>query len=173
MRIDSGILFLWPLSKTTHYGILFLYRLSNRTDCPYQDSCSVVGMGNLYLQRFGVARDWGFECWWGQRKYHQQTKSRARMKNRNRNVWRQFKRLFQRKDAKDMAMFHCSDCGNNFEAQRQITRENFDDENLSITIIYFPSKCPKCGNWATTQKTIQTYRVPCVEKETIWFLSAY
>ena len=89
------------------------------------------------------------------------------MKNRNRNVWRQFKELFQMKVAKDMAMFHCSDCGNDFEAQRHITRENFDDENLSITMIYFPSKCPKCGNWATTQKTIQTYRVPCVEKETI------
>ena len=24
-------------------------------------------------------------------------------------------------------------------------------------------KCPKCGNWATTQKTIQTCRVPCAE----------
>ena len=86
------------------------------------------------------------------------------MKNRIRDVWRQFKELFQKKDAKDMAMFRCSDCGNEFEAQRHITRENFDDENLSFTMIYFPSKCTKCGNWATTQKTIQTFHVPCTKE---------
>lgn len=162
--IGSGAVFLRPLSKTSHYGILHLYRLSYRIDCPHQDSCAVVGLASLYRQRFGVARDLGFARWRGQRKYHQQTKSRTRMKNRVRNVWQQFKELFQRKDAKDMAIFHCSDCGNDFKARRYITREDYDDENLTVTLIYFPSKCPKCGNWATTQKTIQTFHVPCTEE---------
>ncbi len=85
------------------------------------------------------------------------------MKNRIRNVWRQFKELFQKKDAKDMAIFHCSDCGNDFEAKRYITRETFDDDNMTITTIYFPMKCPNCGEWATTQKTIQHYKMPCTE----------
>ena len=92
------------------------------------------------------------------------------MKNRIRSVWRQFKELFQKKDAKDMAIFHCSDCGNDFEAERHFMDSTLDDYGptmTAITTIYYPSKCPKCGNWATTQKTIQTYRVPCVEKETI------
>ena len=69
-------------------------------------------------------------------------------------------KLFKKQIGKDnIAMFHCSDCGNDFEAQRHVTREDFDDENLSITIVYFPAKCPKCGNWATTPKTIQQYKV--------------
>ena len=92
------------------------------------------------------------------------------MKNGIRNVWHQFKGLFQQKGGKDMAMFHCSDCGNEFEAERHFMDSKLEDFGPTMTAIktvYFPSKCPKCGNWATTQKTIQTYRVPCVEKETI------
>ena len=72
--------------------------------------------------------------------------------------------------AKDIGLFHCSDCGNDFEAARYIMDLTLDDYGPTMTAIntiYCPSKCPKCGNWATTQKTIQIYRVPCAEKETI------
>lgn len=65
------------------------------------------------------------------------------------------------KKKKDTAIFHCSDCGNDFKAHRQITREDFDDNDMAITTTYFPMKCPKCGNLATTTKSIQHYRVPC------------
>lgn len=82
------------------------------------------------------------------------------MKNRIKDTWHKLKGLFHKQnEEKDMALFHCSDCGNDFEAQRHITREDFDDENMSITMIYFPVKCPKCGNWAITPKTIQQYKV--------------
>ena len=82
------------------------------------------------------------------------------MKNKIKDTRHRLKGLFhKRKEEIDMALFHCSDCGNDFEAQRHIAREDFDDENLSITIVYFPAKCPKCGNWATTPKTIQQYKV--------------
>ena len=49
------------------------------------------------------------------------------MKNRIRSVWRQFKELFQKKDAKDMAIFHCSDCGNDFEAERHYMDSKLGD----------------------------------------------
>ena len=70
------------------------------------------------------------------------------MKNRIRSVWRQFKELFQKKDAKDMAIFHCSDCGNDFEAERHYMDSKLGDYGptmTAITTIYYPSKCPKCG----------------------------
>ena len=89
------------------------------------------------------------------------------MKNRIRSVWRQFKELFQKKDAKDMAMFHCSDCGNDFEAERHFMDSRLDDYGptmTAITTIYFASKCTICGNWATTQKTIQTFHLLCTEE---------
>ena len=76
-------------------------------------------------------------------------------------VWNRLKGLFKKHELKDMAMFHCSDCGNDFKARRQITREDFDDDNLTNTTTCFPMKCPKCGSWATTQNAIQCYRVPC------------
>ncbi len=63
----------------------------------------------------------------------------------------------------DIAMFHCSNCGDDFEAKRYITRKTFDAENMTTTIIYFPMKCPNCGDWATTPKTIQQHKVSCTE----------
>lgn len=79
-------------------------------------------------------------------------------------IWNWLKKKFKKKEPKDMAMFHCSDCGNDFEAKRYITRWDFpEDAPLTEVIYYFPMKCPKCGNWATTQKTIYTYNVPCAE----------
>ena len=59
------------------------------------------------------------------------------MKNGIKDTWHKLKGLFhkQKKEEKDMTSFHCSDCGNDFEAQRHIAREDFDDENLSITMI--------------------------------------
>lgn len=75
-----------------------------------------------------------------------------------------FKKHKEKEQQEDTAIFHCSDCGNDFEAQRHITREDFDDKNLSITMFYFPARCPKCGNWATTPKTIQHFKVSCTEE---------
>jgi DNA-directed RNA polymerase subunit RPC12/RpoP len=77
------------------------------------------------------------------------------MKNRIRNVWRQFKELFQKKDAKDMAIFHCSDCGNDFEDQRNIADYDLNTDNLTLITKYSYRKCPKCGNWSSTQNTIE------------------
>lgn len=87
------------------------------------------------------------------------------------SIWDRLKGLFKKheKEPKDMAKFHCSDCGNDFKAERHImdlTSNDYGPTMTAINIIYCPSKCPKCGNWATTQKTIQTCRVPCVEKGT-------
>ena len=164
-RIDSDTISLQPLSKTTHYGMFHFYWLPYRTDYPHQDSCIVVGLAHLYRQRFGLDRDWGVERWRDQRKYYQQTKSRTRMKNRIRSVWRQFKELFQKKDAKDMAMFHCSDCGNDFEAERHYMDSKLGDYGptmTAITTIYCPSKCPKCGNWRPLKRPFKPimYHVP-------------
>ena len=81
-------------------------------------------------------------------------------------IWDWLKKKFKKKEPKDMAMFHCSDCGNDFEAERHIMDLTLDDYGPTMTAlntIYCPSKCPKCGNWATTQKTIQTCHVPCAE----------
>ena len=74
-----------------------------------------------------------------------------------------FKKHKEKGQQEDTAMFHCSNCGNDFEAKRYITRETFDDDSMTITTIYFPMKCPNCGEWATTQKTIQQYKVSCTE----------
>lgn len=84
------------------------------------------------------------------------------------SIWNRLKGLFKKheKEPKDMAMFHCLDCGNDFEAERHIMDLTLDDYGPTMTAIntiYCPAKCPKCGNWATTQKTIQTCRVPCAE----------
>ena len=78
-------------------------------------------------------------------------------------VWNWLNGLFKKHELKDKAMFHCSNCGNNFVAKRYITRETFDDDSMTITTIYFPMKCPNCGEWATTQKTIQYYRMSRAE----------
>ena len=74
-----------------------------------------------------------------------------------------FKKHKEKEQQEDTAMFHCSDCGNDFEAKRYVTRETFDDDNMTITTIYFPMKCPNCGDWASTQKTIQCYRMSHAE----------
>ena len=71
------------------------------------------------------------------------------------SIWDWLKGLFKKREeeAIDTAMFHCTDCGNDFEAKRYITRWDFpEDAPLTEVIYYFPMKCPKCGNWATTPK---------------------
>ena len=86
------------------------------------------------------------------------------------SIWDWLKGLFKKREeeAIDTAMFHCSDCGNDFEAKRYITRWDFpEDAPLTEMIYYFPMKCPKCGNWATTQKTIHTYNEPYPEANNI------
>lgn len=76
-------------------------------------------------------------------------------KNRIKDAWRWLKGLLfhRREENNDIAMFHCSDCGINFEAKRQETRVEYPkDYRLPTVITYFPMKCPICGNWATTPK---------------------
>ena len=132
--------FLHPLSKPTHYGILlhyWLHRLFLHPPCQWRTE---VGVVRLCRQRLVLVRDLGLE----------------RQRNWRKQVQQPPKRFYM---YRGLTFFHCTQCGNDFKTQRHITRENFDDENLSITMIYFPAKCPKCGNWATNPNTIQQYKV--------------
>lgn len=90
-------------------------------------------------------------------------------RNRIKNTWHWLKRLFhKREEDNDIAMFHCSDCGHDFEAKRHLYDINC--ENTTFTKTYFPAKCPNCGNWATAPRTIGCIvcgppRMPCVEND--------
>ena len=77
-----------------------------------------------------------------------------------------YKTTSKHNEDENIATFHCSDCGNDFEALRHVTREAFDDDNKTVTLTYFPTKCPKCGNWATTPKTTKEYKVSSAEAKT-------
>ena len=53
----------------------------------------------------------------------------------------------------DIGMFHCPNCGNDFEAEQIV--ENTD----GLTARYYNCACPKCGNLATISQSIQ--RIVC------------
>lgn len=68
------------------------------------------------------------------------------------SIWDWLKGLFKKREeeAIDTAMFHCSDCGNDFAGQRNIADYDLNTDNLTLITKYSFRKCPKCGNWATT-----------------------
>ena len=72
-------------------------------------------------------------------------------KNRIKDTWHWLKGLFhKREENNDIAMFHCSDCGNDFAGQRNIADYDLNTDNLTLITKYSFRKCLKCGNWATT-----------------------
>ena len=75
----------------------------------------------------------------------------------------------EKKRQENTAMFYCPECGNDFEACLQKSRVYYDEENLAFITTYSPTKCPKCGHWATTPQKLAFIvcgpaRMPRIEK---------
>ena len=66
-----------------------------------------------------------------------------------------FKKHKEKEQQEDTAIFYCSVCGNDFNDQRNIADYDLNTDNLTLITKYSYRKCPKCGNWSSTQNTIE------------------
>ena len=143
--------FLRPLSKKIHYGNYLLHRLHCLFLHPPGHRCAEVGLAHLCRQRLVLVCGLGVERWWSEPKNHQRTRKRNTMKK----LVNLFKKHKEKEQQEDTAIFHCSDCGNDFEDQRNIADYDLNTDNLTLITKYSYRKCPKCGNWSSTQNTIE------------------